>query len=201
MSSSTDLAGFTPARLGLAAEADDVRREARAAGYAAGWAEGRRAAAVAAAAELDRLQADVAMSANRSRVSAEAAVVAALESWNRRTAPVLDDVADLVVDTALDLAEAIIGRELSAVTSRDLGRMALRRALAPLAPGSPVTLRMCPSDLAAIGGPTDTAEGHAVRIVPDERLSPGEAIAEQDGATVDARIQAALDRARTVAKG
>ena len=59
MSSSTDiLSAFQPARLGLAAEAEDVRAEARATGYAAGWAEGRRAAAVQAEQELLRLQAD-----------------------------------------------------------------------------------------------------------------------------------------------
>ncbi len=53
MSSSADVVvAFQPARLGLAAEAEDVRAAARASGYAAGWAEGRRAAAAEADAEL-----------------------------------------------------------------------------------------------------------------------------------------------------
>lgn len=201
MSSSTDaVLAFQPARLGLAAEAEDVRAEARAKGYAEGWAEGRRAAAVQAEAELTRLQADDIRERQATRAAAERAVAAAVADWNRRTTPVLDDLAELVVDAAIDLAEAIIGRELSAIAKRDAARLALRRALGPLAPTGAVTVRMNPHDLATIET-TDAHEGHLVQFVSDASLASGDAVAEQEGATVDARVSAALARARTVARG
>lgn len=201
MSSSTDiLSAFQPARLGLAAEAEDVRAEARATGYAAGWAEGRRAAAVQAEQELLRLQADETVSRSAAREAAESAVAAAVNDWTRRTTPVLDELADLVVDAALDLAAVIVGRELSAVAKPEAARLALRRALAPLAPGARVTVRMNPDDLAAIDA-AGAHQGHLVDFISDPSLVSGDAIADQDGATVDARVAAALTRARAVAQG
>jgi flagellar assembly protein FliH len=201
MSSSTDaVLAFRPARLGLAAEAEDVRAEARAKGYAEGWAEGRRAAAVLAQAELARLQADELRSQQTARAAAERAVAAAVEDWTRRTTPVLDELADVVVDAALALAETVIGRELSAIAKRDTARLALRRALSPLAPGTPVILRMNPEDLATLDS-TAAQEGHLVQLVADASLASGDAVAEQDGATVDGRVSAALARARAVARG
>lgn len=201
MSSSTNaVLAFQPARLGMAAEAEDIRAEARAQGYAEGWAEGRRAAALRAQAELAQLQADDIRERQTTRAAAERAVAAAVSDWTRRTTPVLDELADLVVDAAIELAETIIGRELSAIAKRDSARLALRRALGPLDPGAPVTLRMNPEDLATIE--TDDAhEGHLVRFVADASLASGDAVADQDGATVDARVSAALVRARTVARG
>jgi flagellar assembly protein FliH len=201
MSSSADLIrAFQPARLGMAAEAEDVRAAAKASGYAAGWAEGRRTAAAEAQAEKRRLDTEDARLRQATRARADAAISAAVEDWTRRTTPVLDDLADLVVDAALDLAEAIIGRELSASARPETARLALRRALAPLAPGTPVVVRMNPLDLAAID--TKTAhEGHLVELVADPALATGDAVAEQDGATVDARVSSALARARAVARG
>jgi flagellar assembly protein FliH len=201
MSSSADvITAFQPARLGLAAEAEDVRAAARASGYAAGWAEGRRAAAAEALAEKVRLDAEDARLRLATRGRADVAITAAVEDWTRRTTPVLDDLADLVVDAALDLAEAIIGRELSASARPETARLALRRALTPLAPGTPVVVRMNPVDLQSVD--TGTAhEGHLVQLVADPSLSSGDAVAEQEGATVDARISSALARARAVARG
>jgi flagellar assembly protein FliH len=201
MSSSADvITSFQPARLGLAAEAEEVRAAARAAGYAAGWAEGRRAAAAEALADKARLDAEDARLRLATRGRADAAITAAVEDWTRRTTPVLDDLADLVVDAALDLAEAIIGRELSASARPETARLALRRALTPLAPGTPVVVRMNPVDLQSVD--TGTAhEGHLVQLVADPSLSSGDAVAEQEGATVDARISSALARARAVARG
>jgi flagellar assembly protein FliH len=207
MSSSTDVVrAFEPARFGLAVEADDVRAEARATGYAAGWAEGRRAAAEQAQAELARLSDEDSRQRQSSRARADAAVLAAVQDWTRRTTPVLDELADLVVEAALDLAQAVVGRELSASAAPERARLALRRALAPLAPGAPIRLRMNPDDLAALedrtaGDPAVAHEGHLVELVSDPSLNTGDAVAEQDGATVDARVATALARARAVARG
>ncbi len=201
MSSSTDVVtAFQPARLGLAADAEQVRSAARASGYAAGWAEGRRAAADQAEQELDRLRLDDARMRRAGRDRADAAISAAVEDWTRRTTPVLEELADVVVDAALDLAAAIIGRELSASARPETARLALRRALAPLLPGAEVRVRMNPQDLAAIEDGT-TQDGHLVKLVADPSLLSGDAIAEQDGATVDGRVASALARARAVALG
>ena len=118
----------------------------------------------------------------------------------------LDDLADLVVDAALELAETIVGRELSAVVAPERARLALRRALAPLAPVAPVRVRLNPDDLAALDDgrgnlPTAAPDGHLVELVADAGLRSGDAIAEQDGATVDARVATALARAQAVARG
>ena len=224
MSSSTDVVTtFHPARFGLAVEADDVRAEARATGYAAGWAEGRRAAAEQAAAELARLRAEDARLRQTARSRADAAIAAAVQDWTERTTPVLDDLADLVVDATLALAEAVVGRELGAVVAPERARLALRRALAPLAPGARIRLRMNPDDLAALedtddsqdgagtdgprvpsganGALAEIFEGRLVELVADAGLRSGDAVAEQDGATVDARVASALARARAVAQG
>jgi flagellar assembly protein FliH len=201
MTSSSDLISvFQPARLGLAAEAEDVRAAARATGYAAGWAEGRRAAAQQAESEIRRLAVDDARIRQATRARADAAIAAAIQDWTERTTPVLDELADLVVDAALDLAEAIIGRELAASAKPETARLALRRALSPLPSGSPVTVRMNPTDLAAIDDGA-AHEGHLVTFVADAGLASGDAVAEQDGAMVDARVASALSRARAVARG
>lgn len=212
MSSSTDLAAFQPARFGLGVQAEEVRAEARAAGYAAGWAEGRRAAVQQADAELSRLQQEDFRQRQAARARADAAVSAAVQDWTRRTTPVIDELADLVVDAAIQVAEAVIGRELGAIAPADRARVALRRALAPLVPGSPVRLRMNPQDLAALDeestldattgtGAAVAHEGHLVELVADATLRSGDAVAEQDGATVDARVSSALARARSVVAG
>src|SRR4051812_48625418 len=83
-------------------------------GCAGGWAEGGRGAAAGARAERRGRDGGDARLRRATGARAAAAISAAVEDGPRRTTPVLDDLADLVVDAALDLAEAIIGRELSA---------------------------------------------------------------------------------------
>jgi flagellar assembly protein FliH len=76
----------------------------------------------------------------------------------------------------------------------------LRRALAPLPVDGPVRVRLSPADLAALGE-TTSSDGHLLELVPDDSLAAGDAIAEREGAMVDARISAALTRARAVVTG
>jgi flagellar assembly protein FliH len=51
------------------------------------------------------------------------------------------------------------------------------------------------------GALAEIFEGRLVELVADAGLRSGDAIAEQDGATVDARVASALARARAVAQG
>ena len=61
----------------------------------------------------------------------------------------------------------------------------------------PVTVRLSPTDLAVLGtSGTRDIDGRAVTLVADPALHRGDAIAECDATTVDARIAEGLDRVR-----
>lgn len=170
----------------------------RAQGYARGWAEGRRAGRAEAL--------DEAAHASRVRAEDEAArqhehdlVVQALESAAREVRDRLADVCAAiearVVDTALMLAEAVVGRELELAT--DPGTDAVRRALRVLPHDvHSIVLRLHPEDARHLD-PTVLEEVTAT-VVADSRLSRGDAVAETDTMVVDASIGAALERVRGV---
>jgi flagellar assembly protein FliH len=178
--------------------AAEVRDSARAEGYSAGWAEGRRVAAAdarARSAEVAREVAAAEQMRRRRHESALAGLAAAATSLEQRTVPVLDEMSEQILTAALVLAQAVLGRELAVAT--DGGAEALRRAL-DLAPRQrPVTVRLNPDDLAtlAVHDATVDIDGRPVTVVPDASLGPGDAIAVCDATEVDARLAAALDRA------
>jgi flagellar assembly protein FliH len=181
-----------------------LRAEAQAAGYAAGWAQGRREAEAAAQVERQRLAAEAERIAE---LQAErlaqglAAIAGAAAQLERRMVPLATDMEEAVVRLGFGVAEAIIGRELS--ITEDPGREAVARALALAPGGRPVTVRIHPADHAALAGPdagtfTITIDGRPVTVQADPGLHPGDAIADCDATTVDARIAEGLDRVREV---
>jgi flagellar assembly protein FliH len=163
-----------------------VRAEAEAAGYAAGWAQGRREAQQAAQAQADRdAQAveDV-MAAQAVQVDrAIAAIAAAAGELERRAIPTVNDIENTITETALMVAEAVIGREVR--TAGYPGRDALN-----------------PADRMTIGLSDGTTElvmdGRPITLVDDPRLQPGDAVAICDATTIDARLGPALERVREV---
>jgi flagellar assembly protein FliH len=180
---------------------DEVREAARAEGYAAGWAEGRRNAAVETRARAAAVAAEIG-AAERARherhASALQAVAGAATTLERRVLPVLDEFSDAILTAALVLAEAVVGRELA--VAGDGGAVALRRAL-DLAPQQrPVTVRLHPEDLVtlSLAGSAVEIDGRTVTLVPDASVGRGGAIADCDATEVDARLGAALDRAAQV---
>jgi flagellar assembly protein FliH len=181
--------------------ADRLRAEAQAAGYAAGWAEGRRQAELIAAAVRKEIaaQARDAAEAQAARVEqALAAVDRAVSDLERRMVPVAAELEDLVVGIAFAVAEAVVGRELA---SADPGRDAVARALAMAPVGRPVTVRLNPSDHETVTGGQAGAidrDGRTVTLLADPGIQRGDAIAECDATTIDARIEPALARARKV---
>ena len=212
MSSSTDLSvshpasrQFSPLRLGDGPVLVDVHEAARSAGYAEGWAQGRRDAVAAETealqrAEASRQQLERALAAQTQQACD--ALWAAVSQLEAITAPVLEDGADVVLDAAVQLAEAVLGVELSVLD--DAGALALRRALAPLPDDGRVVVRLNPDDLQvlrAAGESSGRADGtqrledHDVELVADSGLRRGEAVADQGAARVDARLGAALRRA------
>lgn len=188
-----------------------VREAARAAGFAQGWSAGLRQASERAAAEraVEREMADLnARNAELHRATALAraqdAVLAAARALVDREDPHVGALADTVLELALDLAGAVLDRELSLTASPALD--AVQRALRPLDPAQPVTVRVHPEDLSALegdglkrtGGAAEASSvsfASSVRFTADPTLQPGDAVAVQGDTEVDARLRTSVSRA------
>lgn len=183
--------------------AEETRAAARAQGYAVGWSEGRRAGEAQARTEAERAaQERLVVQANHDAEHQQA--VAALRRAARQLQDTLAQVSAAVeghaVGTALELAEAVLGREVALATDPALD--AVRRALALMPAQHVVTLRLHPLDLGTLDAAALTelteASGHTVRLVDDASLGRGDAVAESDTCVVDASVDAALGRVREV---
>lgn len=151
-------------------------------GYAAGQAAGLQEVASAAAA--DRRAADHAL---EGLARATAALNAAVEA----------EVAGFqvsLVDAAVELASAILGREVRAADSP--GRDALVRALQLTEVQETAVARLHPEDVALLGDPGEVAPGRAVTVVADPSMERGGCVVELGDGTVDARLTTALARVR-----
>jgi len=175
--------------------------QARAAGWAAGWAAGTRAAADAARAQRAAAAAEhAAAEANRdARLSAAVAVLArAAEAAVARVVPVLDAAAATLDEGAVLLAEAVLGAELA--DGEDRARATLRRALSVPLDAGVQTVRLHPSDVAALAAVSvDLPAG--VQLVADPTLRPGDAVSELADGFLDARISTAVERAARALAG
>jgi flagellar assembly protein FliH len=177
---------------------EQLTAEAQAAGYAAGWAEGRRAARAAAQEARDEFAAEVAEFAAAQEVSARrviAVLAAAVERFEQRATPAVENLQVELVDAAFALAESIIGRELA--TAVEPGRDAIARALALAPAGRSAVARLSPADAATLPGMA-VVDGRDIVVVADPALEPGDAIVECDATIIESRIGAALGRARKV---
>lgn len=182
-----------PRLLGRDSEAE--RRQARLRGYSEGHAEGFRTgkaeadAAAALAAEQRAVEDAEARAQLASALSSLHATAAALTA---RTGTLVDATEHQVSARAIELAEAILAEVLSdrefAATS------ALRRALAAHSSQPPAEVRLSPADLRTLEEKDAVPTG--ILIVADDTLSPGDATAEVAEGIVDARIGAAVQRAR-----
>jgi flagellar assembly protein FliH len=173
-----------------------IELKSRASGHAAGYAAGLQAAAEDMAVATARHEAALAeaIAEGRARIDAAVAVLAAAaEALTRRTVPVVAEAQDALAATAVELAEAIIGRELSSDATS--ATSALHRALAGVDPAVVHLVRMNPADLAALDEATIIATG--VTFAPDAALERGDAITEFADGYLDARVSSALQRART----
>lgn len=176
---------------GLAAE--------RARGYADGYSEGlRRAAATLEStdAERSRSTADAVAHGDRRVEQAVAALGRAVAAVNGHSVPVIEQADAILVTSALDLAEAVIGRELA--DGRVAAEEALRRALAELPRDRVATVLLHPADLAVVA---EAAVPAGVVLEADAASRPGDAIVRFEDGWLDARIGAALERAREILTG
>jgi flagellar assembly protein FliH len=192
-----DLRSTRPVPSTLVRQARDA---ARTAGYADGWAQGQRAVKMAAQATADQTAAAERAGAQQRAAAAERAVAALLKAaagLDARRGPALAEVQDAVLAAAVEVAEAILGYEVS--RAEDSGLAAARRALAVVPEGGPVTVRLNPDDhrtLAAAGG--TAVDGREISLRADAALAPGDAVAEYGVTTVDATLAGAIARVREV---
>jgi flagellar assembly protein FliH len=177
--------------------AERTRAAARAQGYAAGWAEGRRRAlddaqSTRAAQEALAATERVAQLGEQDRLVAAllAAAEQARADFDRR----YDALAGQALDLALRIAEEVLQREVG--VADDAGADALRRALAPVDPRVTVTVRLNPADHDRLD--PGVLEGRPVTVVADPGVARGDAVAETDDGLVDATVSGALARVREV---
>jgi len=163
-------------------------------GHAAGYAAGRKEAEAELAVLRRALEAEAAEAtqAARERVgTALEALARAASDFRARQAPALQSVDASIAAAAIELAEAIVGHELS--TADGSARAALDRASVEAVPAGSV-VRLNPQDVAVI-----VAEGGAqpgLELVADYSLERGDAVVDLAHGTLDARVSGSLQRAR-----
>jgi flagellar assembly protein FliH len=155
-------------------------------GFQAGLAEGLAAGRTAAAAE------SAAMTARLEALGR--ALVEAAEDLRHRQALELTGLEDGLARTALDLAAAVVGRELQ--LSAAPGADALARALALVPAGCVAVARLHPDDAASVGDVSG-----ALTVIADPAIEPGGCILEVGDSRIDAQLGSALDRVRAALLG
>ncbi|MBT0993077.1 hypothetical protein KIN34_02060 [Cellulomonas sp. DKR-3] len=184
--------------LTTSASDDQAHDAARTAGFAAGYAAGARRAAADAAATAERTARAAAQAAQDQQEAVDralAALAAAADAVRALAAPVLADATTAVHLAALTLAEGVLGVELA--DHERSAQAALARVLAAEPGPGPVTVALHPRDLAVLSAlPGAAPLPDALRLVADPSLCPGDAVAHHADGHLDARVDAALARAR-----
>lgn len=187
-------------RAGLDELSAVARQAARAEGYAVGWAQGRRAAEEAAQREATAAAVERAELAKRSEtamLSALQALAAAADALEGRAVVPAAELSAAVVEGAFELAQTLLGRELTLTTEPGLD--AIRRALVLLPENRPVTARLHPDDASVTRAALAAAElGREILVVADPSVEPGGAVVDCDATRVDAQLGPALERVREV---
>jgi flagellar assembly protein FliH len=178
-----------------------ARQQARTTGYAEGWAQGKRDAVEANEAAAARaVAAEEAYEQRRAAglASAVNALGRAVTGLEDQLMPTFTELQEVVLASAWELAEAIIGRHLRDDPER--GADALRRAVTAAPEHGDVVVSLHPEDFRNLVGEGSGENfdfgGRKIMLRPDPGLRPGDAVAETGTATVDATIAAAVERAR-----
>ncbi|MBG6213592.1 MAG: hypothetical protein LH475_07645 [Cryobacterium sp.] len=176
---------------------------ARAQGHAAGYTRGLHAAADEVARRSAEMEAEHAESRQLGDARIDRGVRllrAAAQALDERSMPLLREAEDTLVHTALDLAEAVLGSELS--RTEPSARRALERAQGradDLDRSEIHTIRMHPDDLAVLG--TAISSLTEVKFVADALIHRGDALTEFSDGFLDASISTAFARAKAALLG
>jgi len=194
MSTDTVFSELSYPSIGSAAAEEEIERS-RVHGHAAGYAAGLRAAE----AEAKRVNERARDEREALRADAAIALASALSALEAATARVLEQAGLVLADSdaalaaaAIELAEAILGRELS--EGETSARVALTRAFSTIEPDAVLDVRISPIDLAVLSA--NGTESSMVRLIGDPDLARGDAVVDVPDGRIDARISSALDRAR-----
>jgi flagellar assembly protein FliH len=165
-------------------EADQIREQARAEGFAAGHAEGAAAAHAEARARL---------------APAVQALHAAVESIAAERAGLADRVEEGAVELAFELAAKVVAGAIDAQPERVLD--VVRGALRCFMERERVQILVHPDDLGIVREAIEDVTGELggvehVEVQEERRISRGGAIVRTATAQVDASLQTKLDRAR-----
>lgn len=172
---------------------------ARQRGYAAGYAEGMRAAEVVYSARSEDLEVTLAAEMEFAQARSRRVITileTAADAIHQRIEPSLVEAEATLMRAAVHLAEAVIGHELA--DHETAARAALSRALAATVSETVVALRLSPDDVQVLNleHKVESMLPPGLIFVADPTLASGDAIAELAEGLVDARIDAALQRAR-----
>lgn len=164
------------------------REDGWASGYADGHARGYAEARASLDEERERLR--------RRLAAAVATVDAELGKLAEAEAAVRAAFEAAALDAALQIAEAVLRRELA--VCRDPGRDALRRAfsVAPTRAVEDAAARLHPDDVAVLGDVSDLVPGVRVTVVADPEVEPGGCLLQLGDTSIDASLRAALERVR-----
>jgi flagellar assembly protein FliH len=177
-----------------------ARASAEAQGYTAGYAAGCAAAAETAAVETEyaRLAADRAV---RTRLElldrAVAALTDAATTMARAAVPAYAEAADHLGPAAMEIVEALLGRELELAPLSIME--SVRRALLAAPSDATVTMHLNPDDAATVmelHPDLDIELGRPVRVVADAGVRPGSAVAVHDAAHIEVCLSSSLERVR-----
>lgn len=175
--------------------------ESAARGHAAGYAAGLRAAADETLALRRALEAETRASiahAEARSQRAAAVLAAAATSLSGAQQQLRTEVQETLVQTALALAEAIMGYEVRTNPGSSV-LAALTRALDVTDAASVTAVRLHPDDLSVL--PADASASLGVELTADPSLARGDAHADLPQGFIDAALGTALDRAREALLG
>lgn len=163
-----------------AEQVDDLKEAARSAGFQQGRQEGLAAGLQAAQAKIEQQQGALGQ-----------AVQSAIAQLNARADELGQDLAAQVTDLAVEIAKAVLDREVA--TAEDPGAEAIARCLDMVPDTGSLVVRLHPDDAAGLGTVPGVGERELI-IAADPALSPGDAIVSVDQITIDARLSESLRR-------
>jgi flagellar assembly protein FliH len=167
------------------APAADPFAAARAAGFQEGFEAGLADAAAGDEASL---------AARAARLS-EALMAAAAEVRSQRAEAVAQAEHE-AVELAFELAETLLGREIS--LSPSLSIEAVKRAVALVPKGEDLVVRLHPDDAISADQLRALVADASVRVVHDPEVEAGACVVEAGPCRIDAQVGPALERARAL---